>query len=90
MADRAEFDGFVVARSEVLLRTAYLLHPRPRAGRGPAADRADQAWFAWHAIDGEPEPYVRRILATTFATWWAAPLAGRVAHRGPAREGAGR
>lgn len=70
MADRAEFDGFVVARSDVLLRTAYLL----TRDRGLAEDLLQtalaKAWFAWHRIDGDPEFYVRRILATTYATWW--------------------
>ncbi len=29
-----------------------------------------KAWFSWGRIDGEPEPYVRRILVNTYASWW--------------------
>jgi RNA polymerase sigma-70 factor (sigma-E family) len=28
-----------------------------------------KAWFAWSKIDGEPDAYVRRIIATTFVSW---------------------
>jgi RNA polymerase sigma-70 factor (sigma-E family) len=43
---------------------------RPRAGRGPLQTALAKCWFAWGRIDGPPEPYVRRALATTYATWW--------------------
>jgi RNA polymerase sigma-70 factor (sigma-E family) len=70
MADRAEFDAFVAARSPGLLRTAYLL----TRDRGQAEDLLQTAltksWFAWRRIDGAPEAYVRRVIATTYATWW--------------------
>ena len=29
-----------------------------------------KAWFAWTRIDGDPEPYVRRILVTSSVSWW--------------------
>ena len=70
MADRSGFDEFVATRSRALLRTAYLL----TADHGLAEDLLQTAlvkcWFAWGRIDGPPEPYVRRALATTYATWW--------------------
>jgi RNA polymerase sigma-70 factor (sigma-E family) len=70
MADRGEFDGFVAARSQSLLRTAYLL----TGDWGQAEDLLQTAlaksWFAWRRIDGAPEAYVRRVIATTYATWW--------------------
>jgi RNA polymerase sigma-70 factor (sigma-E family) len=70
MADRAGFDEFVATRSQALLRTAYLL----TGDHGLAEDLLQTAlaksWFAWARIDGPPEPYVRRVLATTYATWW--------------------
>ncbi|WP_285780885.1 sigma factor, partial [Microtetraspora sp. NBRC 13810] len=28
-----------------------------------------KAWFAWPGID-EPEAYVRRVLITTYTSWW--------------------
>ena len=70
MADRSGFDEFVATRSRALLRTAYLL----TGDHGLAEDLLQTAlakcWFAWGRIDGSPEPYVRRVLATTYATWW--------------------
>jgi RNA polymerase sigma-70 factor (sigma-E family) len=70
MADRSGFDEFVATRSPALLRTAYLL----TADHGLAEDLLQTAlakcWFAWGRIDGPPEPYVRRTLVTTYATWW--------------------
>ena len=70
MADRGAYDGFVTARSQALLRTAYLL----TGDRGLAEDLLQTAlaksWFSWGRIDGPPEPYVRRVIATTYATWW--------------------
>ena len=67
---RAGFDEFVAARSSRLLRTAYLL----THDRGLAEDllqtALSKAWFAWSRIDADPEPYVRRILVNTYATWW--------------------
>jgi RNA polymerase sigma-70 factor (sigma-E family) len=70
MADRSGFDEFVATRSTALLRTAYLL----TGDHGLAEDLLQTAlakcWFAWSRIDGPPEPYVRRALATTYATWW--------------------
>lgn len=69
-AHGADFDEFVAARSSRLLRTAYLL----TRDRGLAEDllqtALSMAWFAWGRIDGDPEPYVRRILVTTYASWW--------------------
>jgi RNA polymerase sigma-70 factor (sigma-E family) len=65
-----DFDDFVAARSTRLLRTAYLL----TRDRGQAEDllqtALSKAWFAWGRIDADPEPYVRRILVTTYASWW--------------------
>ena len=70
MADRGGFDEFVATRGPALLRTAYLL----TGDHGLAEDLLQTAlaksWFAWGRIDGPPEPYVRRVVTTTYATWW--------------------
>ncbi|ANH37515.1 RNA polymerase sigma-E factor [Nocardioides dokdonensis FR1436] len=64
-----DFDEFVLARSAALLRTAYLLtHDHALAEDLLQASLA-KAWFAWERID-QHEAYVRRILVTTYATWW--------------------
>jgi RNA polymerase sigma-70 factor (sigma-E family) len=70
MADRSGFAEFVAACSPRLLRTAYLL----THDRGQAEDLLQTAltktWLAWPRIVGDPEPYVRRVLATTYVSWW--------------------
>lgn len=70
MADEAEFDAFVVARSQSLLRTAYLLTQDEQLAEDLLQTALTKAWFAWKRIDGPPEAYVRRVLVTTSASWW--------------------
>ena len=70
MADEAEFDAFVVARSPGLLRTAYLLMGDQQRAEDLLQTALTKAWFAWRRIEWEPEAYVRRIMATTSASWW--------------------
>jgi RNA polymerase sigma-70 factor (sigma-E family) len=66
----ATFDEFVAARSRALLRTAYLLTHDHALAEDLLQTALAKAWFAWRRIDGNPEPYVRRILVNTYATWW--------------------
>jgi DNA-directed RNA polymerase specialized sigma24 family protein len=70
MADRGGFDEFVATRSQVLLRTAYLLTGEHALAEDLLQTALAKCWFAWGRIDGPPEPYVRRVIATTYATWW--------------------
>jgi RNA polymerase sigma-70 factor (sigma-E family) len=66
----ASFDEFVAARSRALLRTAYLLTHDHALAEDLLQTALTKAWFAWRRIDGNPEPYVRRILVNTYASWW--------------------
>jgi RNA polymerase sigma-70 factor (sigma-E family) len=70
MASDVEFDEFVVARSPALLRTAYLLTRDPQLAEDLLQTALTKAWFAWNRIDGDPEPYVRRILVNASVSWW--------------------
>ena len=63
------FDDFVLARSAGLLRTAYLLTHDHALAEDLLQTALAKAWFAWERID-QHEAYVRRILVTTYATWW--------------------
>lgn len=67
---REEFDAFVVTRSQALLRTAYLLTHDHALAEDLLQTALAKAWFAWARIEGAPEPYVRRILVTTYSSWW--------------------
>ncbi len=66
----ATFDEFVAARSRALLRTAYLLTHDHALAEDLLQTALTKAWFAWKRIHGEPEPYVRKILVNTYASWW--------------------
>ncbi|MFI9591687.1 SigE family RNA polymerase sigma factor [Nonomuraea sp. NPDC052265] len=69
MPDRKLFHDFVASRSERLLRTAYLLTHDWGTAEDLLQESLAKAWFAWPRID-EPEPYVRRVLVTTYTSWW--------------------
>jgi RNA polymerase sigma-70 factor (sigma-E family) len=68
MADRAGFDEFVVASSGSLLRTAYLLTRDPHLAEDLVQTTLAKAWFARRRINGDPAPYVRRIMVNEFAS----------------------
>ncbi len=69
MADKAEFDEFVVARSPALVRTAYLLVQDQGLAEDLLQTALTKAWFAWSRVQ-DPEAYVRRVMVTTSASWW--------------------
>jgi RNA polymerase sigma-70 factor (sigma-E family) len=69
-AGAVDFDDFVAARSTGLLRTAYLLTRDHALAEDLLQTALTKAWFAWSRIDGHPEPYVRKILVNTYASWW--------------------
>jgi RNA polymerase sigma-70 factor (sigma-E family) len=64
------FEEFVVLRSSALLRTAYLLTRDHAHAEDLLQTALTKAWFAWKRIDSNPEPYVRRIIVNTYASWW--------------------
>jgi RNA polymerase sigma-70 factor (sigma-E family) len=69
MAERAEFDDFVVARSQALVRSAYLLVRDEGLAEDLVQTALTKAWFAWPRI-ADPEAYVRRVMVTTSTSWW--------------------
>lgn len=67
---RAQFEQYVAARRQALLRTAYLL-------TGQHADAEDLVQLAlvkamphWAKIAHDPEPYVRKVLARESISRW--------------------
>jgi RNA polymerase sigma-70 factor (sigma-E family) len=70
LSTKPDFDEFVVLRSPRLLRTAFLLTHDWATAEDLLQTSLTKAWFAWRRIDGDPEPYVRKILANTYASWW--------------------
>lgn len=64
------FEAFVASRSGPLLRTAYLLTRDHGLAEDLLQTALAKAWRAWGRIDEHPEPYVRKILVNTYASWW--------------------
>ena len=80
VATSTDFDEFVAARSTGLLRTAYLLTHDHALAEDLLQTTLAKAWFAWSRIQGEPEPYVRKVLFNTFASWWRRKWNGEQAY----------
>ncbi|GGM43716.1 RNA polymerase sigma factor [Micromonospora sonchi] len=70
MASSDTFAEFVTARSPDLQRTAYLLTHDWAQAEDLLQTALVRAWGAWGRIDGNPEPYVRRIMVNVYASWW--------------------
>lgn len=70
MTREHDFDAFVAARATALARTAYLLTGDAHLAEDLVQTALFQAAKAWHRIEGDPEPYVRRILYTQNVSWW--------------------
>jgi RNA polymerase sigma-70 factor (sigma-E family) len=63
VTDDHAFEDFVVARGSALLRTATLLCAGSRHDAEDVVQTAlEKAYRHWKRVDGDPEPYVRRIL----------------------------
>lgn len=65
-----DFDVFVAQRSTALLRTAYLLTRDHALAEDLLQTALAKSWFSWSRIDGDPEPYVRKVLVNTYNAWW--------------------
>lgn len=72
MTNDDRFREFVLARSRALHRTAYLLTGNWETARDLVQTALARAWPRWNrsAWPELPELYVRRIMVTTYATWW--------------------
>ncbi len=70
MSDTRGFESFVALRSAPLLRTAYLLTRDHDLAEDLLQTALTKAWFAWDRIEGDQTAYVRRILVTTWSSWW--------------------
>jgi RNA polymerase sigma-70 factor (sigma-E family) len=70
MSREDDFHAFVVARAPALSRTAYLLTGDAHLAEDLVQTALFKAARAWHRIEGDPEPYVRRILYTQNISWW--------------------
>ena len=79
MPDEAAFVEFVTTRTGALMRTAFLLTRDHQLAEDLVQTALFKAAMAWDRIEGEPEPYVRRILVNTYASWWRRRWNGELA-----------
>jgi RNA polymerase sigma-70 factor (sigma-E family) len=70
VAEPDGFDEFVAARSARLLRTAYLLAGDWARAEDLLQTALVRTWSAWRRLGDDPEPYVRKVLVNTYASWW--------------------
>ena len=63
------FAAYVASRRRALLRAAWLLTGDWHLAEDLVQTALAKAYVAWRRMD-EPDAYVRRILMTTYVTWW--------------------
>jgi RNA polymerase sigma-70 factor (sigma-E family) len=80
--DEDAFRAFVLARTPALSRTAYLLTGDAHLAEDLVQTALFKAAKSWHRIQGDPEPYVRRILYTQNVSWWRSRRHVREHHLG--------
>jgi RNA polymerase sigma-70 factor (sigma-E family) len=68
--DEADFAAFVRARGQRLLHVAYLLTRDSRLAEDLLQASLARSWPRWRSIKADPEPYVRKVIANTYASWW--------------------
>ncbi|MEN3362155.1 MAG: hypothetical protein V7637_6137 [Mycobacteriales bacterium] len=66
------FREFVQARSPALLRAAWLLTGNRDTAQDLVQTALARTWPRWHGLAdrNNAEAYVRRVMVTTYATWW--------------------
>ena len=81
-AAREEFRRYVAARSGALLRTATLLTGDRTLAEDLVQTALARTYLAWGRIrDREAvDAYTRRVLVTTYATWWRLKWRGETPH----------
>jgi RNA polymerase sigma-70 factor (sigma-E family) len=79
-ADADDFAAFVAARSQALLRTACLLTGNWATAEDLLQTALAKTYLRWDSVrrHGAAEAYVRRVLVTTWATWWRRRWRGEV------------
>lgn len=72
MPERLDFADWVDARRAALWRSAWLLTGEHHRADDLLQTALLKVWPHWDRIagSGDPEPYVRRVLYTTYLAWW--------------------
>jgi RNA polymerase sigma-70 factor (sigma-E family) len=65
----AAFEAYVAARRRALLKSAWLLTGDWHRAEDLVQEALAKTYLKWRRMD-EPDAYVRRVLVTTYVTWW--------------------
>ncbi|MFE0632545.1 SigE family RNA polymerase sigma factor [Streptomyces sp. NPDC058864] len=77
----ADFDEFVAARGQRLLKVAWLLTGDAHLAEDLLQTVLAKVWPKWGVIaEGNPEAYVRKALVNTQLSWWQRRWRGEVPH----------
>jgi RNA polymerase sigma-70 factor (sigma-E family) len=70
--DQSDFAAWVDARRPTLWRTAWLLTGDHHRADDLVQTALLKVWPRWTRVTavGDPEPYVRRVMFTTYVAWW--------------------
>jgi RNA polymerase sigma-70 factor (sigma-E family) len=66
----ADFEEFVASRSGALLRAAWLLTGDERLAEDLLQAALAKSWRRWERARNGPETYVRKVLVSTYLSWW--------------------
>ncbi|WP_043628653.1 SigE family RNA polymerase sigma factor [Nonomuraea candida] len=72
------FAEYVAQRQSRLCRMAYLLTRDWGTAEDLVQTALARAWLAWRRIEGNPDPYVYRIIVNTHTSWWRRRWRGEV------------
>ncbi|GGP17487.1 SigE family RNA polymerase sigma factor [Nonomuraea glycinis] len=72
------FAEYVAHRHSWLCRMAYLLARDWGTAEDLVQTALAKAWLAWRRIEGNPDPYVYRIIVNTHTSWWRRRWRGEV------------
>ena len=72
------FAEYVAHRHQRLCRMAYLLTRDWGTAEDLVQTALAKAWAAWRRIEGNPDPYVYRIIVNTHTSWWRRRWRGEV------------
>ncbi|MGW0589818.1 SigE family RNA polymerase sigma factor [Streptosporangium sp. NPDC002607] len=72
------FAEYVAHRHLRLCRMAYLLTQDWGTAEDLVQTALSKAWLAWRRVEGNPDPYVYRIIVNTHASWWRRHWRGEV------------
>ncbi|MFI9550125.1 SigE family RNA polymerase sigma factor [Nonomuraea endophytica] len=64
------FAEYVAHRQARLCRMAYLLTRDWGTAEDLVQTALTRAWLAWRRVEGDPDPYVYRIIVNTYSSWW--------------------